>query len=112
MDYFAEEKKKMLKKKLGIISTLLATFLLLAPAASRAMPAWSTLSRADVASSSLGHWWDLLTGSVRGHAPAQRTIKPKNGCGIDPQGQPVCIQNPGGPTQGTTPPPPGDGSGS
>ncbi len=104
----------MLKKKLGIISTVLAVFLLLAPAASWAMPVESTLSRADMASSSLGHWWDLLTAAVRGHAPARRTIRPKNGCGIDPQGQPLCISgNPGGPGgQGTTPPPPGDGSGS
>jgi len=105
----------MLKKKLGTISTMLVVFLLLAPAA-QTLPSPSPLFGVDVAASSvLAHWWDLLAGGAKGHAPARRAVKPKNGCGIDPQGQPTCIVNPpGGPPESTTPPPPpaGDGSGS
>ncbi|HEX3556356.1 MAG TPA: hypothetical protein VIA62_24315 [Thermoanaerobaculia bacterium] len=105
----------MLKKKLWIISTSLSAFLLLAPTASQAQPGSSPLSRLVVAAGSfdpLAQVWDLLTGRARGHAPARRAVKPKNGCGIDPQGQPLCISgNPGGPGGQSTTPPPDDGSG-
>jgi hypothetical protein len=108
---FTEVKEEMLKKKLGIISTVLAFFLLLAPAASQALPAFSP--QADVTASfldRLAHWLDLLAGGPgkRTPAPGVTPRTAQNGCGIDPQGQPTCTPGtPGAPTPGTTPP--GDG---
>ena len=106
----------MLKKKLWIISTSLTLFLLLTSTPSQALAGSSPLSRLVVSASSFDPLaqvvWSLLTGGAKGHTPARRTVKPKNGCGIDPQGQPQCISgNPGGPGGQSTTPPPDDGSG-
>ncbi|HEX4959580.1 MAG TPA: hypothetical protein VF173_01980 [Thermoanaerobaculia bacterium] len=98
----------MLKKKLGIISTILSISLLFAPGVSQALPFASPAAPEDAAPrllDKLDHWLDLLSlraGGRRTHAPAPRAwSQPKNGCGIDPQGQPC---NPG-----NNPPPPGNG---
>src|SRR5436305_11043927 len=94
----------MLKKKLWTISTMLIISLLLAPVASQARTRPSPLLGVDVAASPLGqlaHWFDFLTGGAKTRTPARRTVKPKNGCGIDPQGQPLC--SPLDPTPSTTP---------
>jgi len=101
----------MLKKGLVIPTIVLGLFLLFNPGVSRAMPlGW--LPGPDVVAK-LAQGWDLLTG-LR-HTPAARPagrqgLQRKSGCGIDPQGQPLC--GPGAGPSDATAPPPADGSGS
>jgi hypothetical protein len=86
----------MLKNKFVVSTILLGLCLTLVPAASQAMPAsWApgaeTLAK-------LAHWWDFgsLIGSAPrpGEAPARPVRRQgaplKNGCGIDPNGKPLC----------------------
>jgi len=107
----------MLKNKLATVLLVLAFALLLVPAASQAAPLRLPHS-GGVASlfDQVVQWWDHLAGHAFGRTPAVRSTNlPKNGCGIDPNGQPV-LCNPGNQpdpgTQGTTPPDDGGGSGS
>ena len=107
----------MLKNQLAIVLLTLAFALLLAPAASQAAPLGLPHS-GGVASlfDQVVHWWDRLAGHTLGRTPAPRAADlSKNGCGIDPNGQPVPC-NPGDHpdpgTQVTTPPDDGGGSGS
>jgi hypothetical protein len=102
----------MLKKRIVVSAIILCLFTLFSPCLSQAMPL-SWLPGPD-AIAKLAQGWDLLTG-LR-HAPAARPagrqgLQVKNGCGIDPQGQPLCGPGPG--TSGATAPADGDpGSGS
>jgi hypothetical protein len=82
----------MLKNKFVVSTILLGLCLTLVPVASQAMPAsWApgaeTLAK-------LAHWWDfgsLVNPAPRpGKAPARQGASPKNGCGIDPNGKPLC----------------------
>jgi hypothetical protein len=98
----------MRKKKLATVFVALTFALVLAPAASQAAPLG--LSHSGPASlfepivQQIAQWWDRLAGHAFGQTPAPRTAdRPKNGCGIDPNGMPCPV--PG--SESTTPPDPG-----
>ena len=75
----------MLKKKLGTIATPLALALFLVPAASQAAPVGM-----PALLDKLVRWWETTVEVSRPRVPVRHTAVPKNGCGIDPQGNPLC----------------------
>jgi hypothetical protein len=77
----------MYKKRASIFAMIFCGSLFLAPGLSQASPL-SWMPGPD-ALAKIARWWDLLPG-LRHHAPAAKPVQTKNGCGIDPQGQPLC----------------------
>lgn len=82
----------MLKSRFAVTALILALFVALAPAPSQAAPrGWTAVSVPSVSGlfEKIGHWWNqALNGPDR---PVRRqTSAPKIGCGIDPNGQPMC----------------------
>lgn len=75
---------------------ILALFIVLAPMPSQAAPrGWTAVSVPSVASlfEKIGRWWNqALNGPDRPARP--QTTTPKIGCGIDPNGQPLCEPRP------------------
>ncbi|HEY9420217.1 MAG TPA: hypothetical protein VIW92_02295, partial [Thermoanaerobaculia bacterium] len=54
-------------------------------------------SQWQTAVSALMTWWGVFDdASERGTLAARRTDRTKNGCGIDPNGTPLCETRPGG----------------
>jgi hypothetical protein len=103
---FFRGETKMRKNKLVIILTSVLLLPLAFPAPSHAAPAGRSLSRpaaAAIVLDRLAQWWDLLSAGRASEPGAASRIQEKNGCGIDPQGGPLC-----GPGPGATPPPPAD----
>ncbi|HYO15957.1 MAG TPA: hypothetical protein VE685_22380 [Thermoanaerobaculia bacterium] len=90
----------MLKKPL-ITATSLCLCLLLAPALAQAAP-WKLAPRSEATPavtrllSILETWWSGLFGGEERRGDT--AIQEKNGCGIDPNGQPLCGD--GGPGTG------------
>ena len=100
----------MLKKRIVVPAIVLGLSFLFNPGSLQAMPLSWVIGPDAVAK--LAQGWDLLTG-LR-HTPAarpagRRGFSPKSGCGIDPQGQPLC--GPGTGSSDTTTAP-ADGAGS
>ncbi len=92
----------MLKKRILFVALALAVWASLAPAMASARPlrgqteiSWKT------AVSTLMTWWGIYVAPERGSAPVQRTDWTKNGCGIDPNGEPLPCGLPGGGGGGT-----------
>lgn len=90
----------MLKKPLIVVVSL-CLCLLLAPALAQAAP-WRLTPRSDAAPkvtrllSLLETWWSGLFGEEE--RTGDTATPEKNGCGIDPNGQPLCGE--GGPGTG------------
>lgn len=87
----------MLKSRFAVAAVVLALLVALAPAPSQAAPrGWNAVSVPSVSSlfEKIGRWWNqTLSGPDR---PArQQATAPKIGCGIDPNGQPLCGPGPG-----------------
>lgn len=86
----------MLKSRFAVTAVTLALFVALAPLPSQAAPrGWTAVSVPSVSSlfEKIGRWWNqTLNGPDR---PArQQTTAPKIGCGIDPNGEPLCGTDP------------------
>lgn len=93
----------MLKKRIAP-ALLLSLSLVSLPAASQASPLVDLpISRVDVAMKLAG-WLDALQGHGFRTAgrPARTPRSIKNGCSIDPNGQPLCGPGAGGPGAGAT----------
>ena len=92
----------MLKKPLVTV-TALCLCLFLAPALAQAAP-WRSMPRSEAAPavtrlvSLLETWWSGLFGGEE--RTGDTAIQEKNGCGIDPNGQPLCGED--GPVGGVT----------
>ncbi|HKI05924.1 MAG TPA: hypothetical protein VKK31_28340 [Thermoanaerobaculia bacterium] len=94
----------MLKKRLVIVALVLAFSATLAPAPSQAAPwgwAGSRTSMADGLVVKIERWLRLLLNGTERPA-RQEPAQQKNGCGIDPNGSPLCGPGPG-PSQATAP---------
>jgi hypothetical protein len=81
----------MLKNRIVVMALLLTLLAAFAPAPSQAAP-WGWTAASGPAAAGLfvkiERWWNrLLTGQER---PAPAPTQHKNGCGIDPNGQPLC----------------------
>lgn len=89
----------MLKKPLILVALCLC--LLFAPALAQAAPWQASRSGPSLTAprilSVLAGWWSFLLG---GEETGGTAIQEKNGCGIDPNGQPLCGE--GGPADGVT----------
>ncbi|HEY0510619.1 MAG TPA: hypothetical protein VGH73_01860 [Thermoanaerobaculia bacterium] len=79
----------MLKKRIVIATTALSLSLLLNAGISQATPlSWAP---APNVLEKLAQWWDLLPGTHPAARPARhKGTQTKNGCGIDPNGGPLC----------------------
>jgi hypothetical protein len=99
----------MSKKRIPVPAMIFCGSLLLAPGLSQASPL-SWMPSPD-ALAKIARWWDLLPG-LGHHATAAKPtgLQTKNGCGIDPQGQPLCQPGSGTP-DATTSTGGGNGSG-
>lgn len=87
----------MLNKRILFVAFALTILTVLTPSAADARPlrgqtgiSWKT------AASALMTWWGIYVAPERGAAPVQRTDWTKNGCGIDPNGEPLPCGLPGG----------------
>ena len=88
----------MLNKRILSVALALTASTALLPSAASARPlrgqaeiAWKT------AADALTTWWRIYVAPERGSSPVQRTDWTKNGCGIDPNGDPLpCGALPGG----------------
>ncbi len=86
----------MLKSRFAVAAVILALLVALAPMPSQAAPrGWTAASVPSLDSlfEKIGRWWNqTLNGPAR---PARRqTSAPKIGCGIDPNGSPLCGTDP------------------
>ena len=86
----------MLKSRFAVTAVILALLVALAPMPSQAAPrGWTAVSVPSVSSlfEQIGRWWNqTLNGADR---PARRqSSAPKIGCGIDPNGAPLCGPRP------------------
>ncbi|MFL6195832.1 MAG: hypothetical protein ACJ75H_16760 [Thermoanaerobaculia bacterium] len=100
----------MLKKRIAL--AVLSLSVLSFPAASQALPLMGLpLSGVDVVTK-VADWLDLgAVRAARAARPARRQrSRIKNGCSIDPNGQPICLPGTGGAGSGATSST-GDGSG-
>ena len=79
----------MLKNRIVVMALLLTLLAAFAPAPSQAAP-WGWTAASGPAAAGLfvkiERWWNRLLNGQERPAPEQR----KNGCGIDPNGQPLC----------------------
>ena len=83
----------MLKSRFAVTAVTLALLLALAPMPSQAAPrGWTAVSVPSVSSlfEKVARWWQTVNGPDR----PQRSTAPKLGCGIDPNGSPVCGPDP------------------
>ena len=88
----------MLNKRILFVALALTVSTALTPPAASARPlrgqtgiSWKT------AVDALMTWWGIYVAPERGGVPVQRTDWTKNGCGIDPNGEPLpCGTLPGG----------------
>lgn len=77
----------MSKNRISIPAMIFCGSLLLVPGLSQASPlSWMP---GPAALAKIARLWNFLPGPGH-HAPVARTLPTKNGCGIDPQGQPLC----------------------
>ncbi len=85
---------KMLKYRFAATVIALTLLVALVPPASHAAPwGWAPASPAGLFER-IGDWWNqALRGAERATHPQAAAARPKIGCGIDPNGQPLC--NPG-----------------
>lgn len=84
----------MLKCRFAVTAMLLALFVVLAPLPSQAAPrGWTAVSVPSVSSlfEKITRWWNQ---TLNGPDRRQRSTAPKLGCGIDPNGQPMCGPDP------------------
>jgi hypothetical protein len=84
----------MLKSRFAMTIVLLALLVALAPAPSQAAPrGWTAVSVPSVSSlfEKIARWWNQ---TVTGLERRQTSTSPKLGCGIDPNGSPVCGSDP------------------
>ena len=87
------EGKNMLKKRFLCAALILVAWVAVAPAMADARPLRGERTSLQTATSAVQMWWGFLTRSVL----APRTVQTgKNGCGIDPNGTPLCGTLPGG----------------
>jgi hypothetical protein len=87
-----EAERKMLKCRFAVTALILALFVALAPMPSQAAPrGWTAASVPSVTSlfEKIGLWWNQTL-----NGPARRQTAPKIGCGIDPNGSPMCGSDP------------------
>lgn len=86
----------MLKSRFAVTAVTFALLLALAPMPSQAAPrgsqGWTAVSVPSVSSlfEKVARWWQTVHGPDR----SQRSTAPKLGCGIDPNGSPVCGPDP------------------
>ena len=84
----------MLKKRFLFVALTLAVWTAAAPAVVHARPIRAEgMSQWKVAVSVVHFWWGVFLG---GTAERGTTQYVKNGCGIDPNGTPLCDPNPTG----------------
>lgn len=103
----------MLKNKLATLLLALTFALVLVPAAQAAPLGLPHFGGGASLFDQVTQWWDRLTDHVFGRTPAPRAADlPKNGCGIDPNGQPVPCDPGNHPDPGTQVTTPDDGGGS
>ena len=84
----------MLKSRFAVTAVTLALFVALAPMPSQAAPReWTAVSVPSVSSlfEKVARWWNQ---TVNGPDRRQTSTAPKLGCGIDPNGSPVCGTDP------------------
>ncbi len=100
----------MLKSRFAVTAIVLALLVALAPAPSQAAAReWTVASVPPMTSlfEKIGTWWSrVLNTPERLDRQQPATTQPKLGCGIDPNGTPMC-----GPDPLLSPPPPGDSKG-
>jgi len=100
----------MLKKRLIVATLVLLCFVVFAAAPSQAAPrGWSAASRPAAAGllTKIERWLSSLLNGVE--RPEPSAIPQKNGCGIDPNGSPLCGTGGGaGSGQTTATPDPAD----
>lgn len=84
----------MLKKRFLFVPLVLVAWIAVAPAmASARMLRGEPASHLQTVTSAVQMWWGFLTRGIL----APRTVETvKNGCGIDPNGTPLCEPLPGG----------------
>ena len=96
----------MLKSRFAVTAMLLALLIALSPAPSQAASrGWTAVAVPSVSSlfEKISRWWNhTLNGPS--HQDRRQTAAPKIGCGIDPNGQPMCGPGPD-PDPLTTPEP-------
>jgi hypothetical protein len=103
-----EAERKMLKSRFVVTAVTLALFVALAPmpsqAASHGWTAVSVMSAGPVSSlfEKIGRWWNHALNGPDRRQPA--ATQGKIGCGIDPNGSPLCGTGPD-PDPLTTPEP-------
>jgi hypothetical protein len=105
IDHFGGGEKVMLKKPLAVVA-ILSLCLLATPVTAMAgtrteAPRLGAPTLMMDLFEAWTAWWGSLLGSAADEAPARTSLQEKNGCGIDPNGNPLC----GGWTGAT---PPGD----
>jgi hypothetical protein len=86
----------MLKYRFAVTAIALALLVALAPTPSHAAPwGWSPASPAGLFER-IGDWWNqAFRGTERVTPLRPAAARPKIGCGIDPNGQPLCNPGPG-----------------
>jgi hypothetical protein len=95
--------KNMLKKRFLFVALTLTIWTAVAPAVVSARPIrGERVSQWKTAVSMLMTWWGIFGAPERGTVPARQTDWIKNGCGIDPNGTPLCDPDPSGGTGGGT----------
>lgn len=84
----------MLKSRFAVTAVTLALLIALAPMPSQAAPrGWTAVSVPSVSSlfEKIGRWWNY---ALNGPDRRQPSTQEKIGCGIDPNGSPVCGPGP------------------
>ena len=84
----------MLNKRILFVALALSVWTAFAPAVVSARPVrGERVSQWKAAVSVVHFWWGVFIGGTAERGTAQG---PKNGCGIDPNGSPLCDPNPTG----------------
>jgi hypothetical protein len=100
----------MLKNRFVVAALVLTLFAALAPTPSQAAPrGWAAVSVPSLAGlfDEIGTWWHHVLNGQERPVRRQSVAAPKIGCGIDPNGQPLCGPDP----DPLAAPPPGDPKG-
>lgn len=92
----------MLNKRFLFVALTLTVWTAVAPAVVSARPIrGGRVGQWKTAVSALMTWWGIFGAPERGAAQVRQTDWTKNGCGIDPNGTPLCDSDPGDGTGGT-----------
>lgn len=111
LKFFMEAERKMLKYRFAVTVITVALLAALVPTPSHAAPrGWSPAAPASLLER-IGDWWSqALRGAERATRPEPAAARPKIGCGIDPNGQPLCNPGTGGSGLTASTPPVNPGS--